>query len=196
MSAWLRYSLFWSKSFQLLNTQKNYIDYTYGLSVRNYPCEDTYAFCLDIKSLITAVNSHTLRRLNQYHHLMIIISSIIIIIINYYYYYYHVILCNFRSLFYFTYIIVNSWYLNKPDEDWYWPVEISQLNSISRCLISPCKSLLDCNVFNFIYFDWSRSFWIRRWARLFVHGFCSGFFTLTKHSIINIRFPLEKETHI
>ena len=98
MSAWLRYSLFWSKSFQLLNTQKNYIDYTYGLSVRNYPCEDTYAFCLDIKSLITAVNSHTLRRLNQYHHLMIIISSIIIIIINYYYYYYHVILCNFRSL--------------------------------------------------------------------------------------------------
>ena len=30
----------------------------------------------------------------------------------------------------------------------YWPVEISQLNSISRCLISPCKSLLDCNVFN------------------------------------------------
>ena len=33
-----------------------------------------------------------------------------------------------------------------------------------------------------IYFDWSRSFWIRRWARLIVHGFCSGFFTLTKHS--------------
>ena len=27
-------------------------------------------------------------------------------------------------------------------------VEISQLNSISRCLISPCKSLLDCNVFS------------------------------------------------
>ena len=50
-----------------------------------------------------------------------------------------------------------------------------------RCLISPCKSLLDCNVFNFIYFDWSRSFWIRRWARLIVHGFCSGYFTLTKH---------------
>ena len=61
---------------------------------------------------------------------------------------YHVILCNFRSLFYFIYISVNSWYLNKPDEDWYWPVEISQPNSISRCLISPCKSLLDCNVFN------------------------------------------------
>ena len=40
------------------------------------------------------------------------------------------------------------YYLNKPDEDWYWPVEISQLNSISRCLISPCKSLLGCNVFN------------------------------------------------
>ena len=52
----------------------------------------------------------------------------------------------FRSLFYFIYISVNSWYLNKPDEDWYWPVEISQLNSISRCLISHCKSLLDCNV--------------------------------------------------
>ena len=92
----------------------------------------------------------------------------------------HVILCNFRSLFYFIYVSLNSWYLNKPDEDWYWPVEISQLYSISRCLISPCKSLLDCNVFNFIYFDWSRSFWIQRWARLFVHGFCSGFFTLTK----------------
>ena len=53
---------------------------------------------------------------------------------------------------YFT-SYINSCYLNKPDEDWYWPVEILQLNSISRCLISPCKSLLDCNVFNFIYFD-------------------------------------------
>ena len=60
---------------------------------------------------------------------------------------YYVILCNFRLLFYLIYISVNSWYLNKPDEDWYWPVEISQLNSISHCLISPCKSLLDCNVF-------------------------------------------------
>ena len=60
---------------------------------------------------------------------------------------YHVILCNFRSLFHFIYISVNSWYLNKPDGDWYWPVEISQLNSISRCLISPCKSLINCNVF-------------------------------------------------
>ena len=39
------------------------------------------------------------------------------------------------------------------DEDWCWPVEIWQLNSISRCLISPYKSLLDCNVFNLIYFD-------------------------------------------
>ena len=82
------------------------------------------------------------------------------------------ILCNFRSLFYFTYISVNSWYLNKPDEDWYCPVEVSQLKSISRCLISPCKSLLDCNVFNLIYFDWLRSFWIWRWASLIVHGFC------------------------
>ena len=46
-------------------------------------------------------------------------------------------------------------YLNKHDEDWYWPVEISQqLNSISRCLISPCKSLLDCNVFNIS--SWSK----------------------------------------
>ena len=64
----------------------------------------------------------------------------------------HVILCNFRSLFYFIYISVNSWYLNKPDEDWYWPVEISQLNSILRCLISTCKSLPDCNVFNIPYY--------------------------------------------
>ena len=71
-----------------------------------------------------------------------------------------------------------NWSKYCQDEDWYWPVEISQLNSISRCLISPCKSLLDCNVFNFIYFDWSRSFWIRRWARLFVQGFCGGFFYL------------------
>ena len=72
--------------------------------------------------------------------------------------------------------------MKTPDKDWYWywPVEISQLNSISRCLISPCKSPLDCNVFNFIYFDWSRSFWIRRWAGLFAHNFCSGFFYLTK----------------
>ena len=30
---------------------------------------------------------------------------------------------------------------------------LHQLDSFSRCLISPCKSLLDCNVFNFIYFD-------------------------------------------
>ena len=58
-----------------------------------------------------------------------------------------------------------------------------QLNSISRCLISPYKSLLDCNVFNFIYFDWSRSFWIRRWARLFVHGFCSVFFFYVNETI-------------
>ena len=49
------------------------------------------------------------------------------------------IICNFRSLFYLIYISANSWYLNKPDENWYWPVQISQLNSISRCLISPCK---------------------------------------------------------
>ena len=88
------------------------------------------------------------------------------------------IICNFRSLFYFIYISENSWYLNKPDEDWYWPVKISQLNSISRCLISPCKSLLDFNVLNLIYFDWSQSFWIRRWARSIVHGFCSVFFYL------------------
>ena len=81
-------------------------------------------------------------------------------------------------------VSVNLWYLNKPDEDWYWPVEISQLNSISRCLISPCKGLLDCNLFNSIYFDWSRCFWIRLWARFFVHGFCRGFFfTLTKKPI-------------
>ena len=77
-------------------------------------------------------------------------------------------------------IPVFSQVMKTPDEDWYWywPVEISQLNSISCCLISPCKSPLDCNVFNFIYFDRSRSLWIRRWARLFVHGFCSGFFYL------------------
>ena len=81
---------------------------------------------------------------------MIIISSIIIHIViiiivvyhhhryhhhhhhyyYYYYYYYHVILCNFRSLFYFMYITVNSSYLNKPNEDWYWAVEMSQLNFI------------------------------------------------------------------
>ena len=69
---------------------------------------------------------------------------------------YHVILCNFRSLFYFIHISVNSWYLNKPDEDWYWPVEISQLNSISRCLISPWKSLLGCNVFSGMYIHFFR----------------------------------------
>ena len=32
------------------------------------------------------------------------------------------------------YIIVNSWYLNKPDEDWYWPIEMSQLNFIHLTL--------------------------------------------------------------
>ena len=71
---------------------------------------------------------------------------------------------------------MNSWYLNKPIEDWYCPVEISQLKSISRCLISPCKSLFDCNVFNLIYFYWLRSFRIWRWARLITHGFCIVFF--------------------
>ena len=43
------------------------------------------------------------------------------------------------------------------DEDWYWPAKISHLNSISRCSIGPCKSLLDCNVFNLIYFDMTLS---------------------------------------
>ena len=92
------------------------------------------------------------------------------------------------SLFYFIYISVNSWYLNKPDEDWYWLVKISQLNSISRCLISSCKSRLDCNVLNLMHFDWSRFFWIRRWARLIVHGFCSGFLTLILHNIILLSY--------
>ena len=52
------------------------------------------------------------------------------------------IICNFRSLFYFIYISVNSWYLNKPDEDWYRVVEISQLNSISHCRFAPAKVFL------------------------------------------------------
>ena len=82
---------------------------------------------------------------------------------------------------------------------WYWPVEISQLNSISRCLISPFQSLLDCNVLNLIYFDWSRSFWIRRWARLIVYGFCTVF-TLTKHryygklTVVKTGYPLTRVT--
>ena len=46
---------------------------------------------------------------------------------------------------------ISEIYINNMNEDWYWPVEISQLNSISRCLISPFKSLLYCNVFNLIY---------------------------------------------
>ena len=50
--------------------------------------------------------------------------------------------------------------------------------SIGIQSISPCQSLLGCNVFNLIYFDWSRSFWIRRWARLIVHGFAVFFFYL------------------
>ena len=54
---------------------------------------------------------------------------------------YHVILCNFPVIILLH--IYNSWYLNKPDE-------ISQLNCISRCLISRCKSLLDCNVFSIL----------------------------------------------
>ena len=29
---------------------------------------------------------------------------------------------------------------NKPDEDWYWLVEISYTQAFSRCLISPCSS--------------------------------------------------------
>ena len=69
-----------------------------------------------------------------------------------------------------------------------WPVE----TSISRCLISPCKSLLSSNVFNLIYFDWSRSFWIRRWARLMEHGFCSVFFTLIKRAQVTQRANLGK----
>ena len=88
---------------------------------------------------------------------------------------------------------MNSWYLNKPDEDWYWPVEISPLNSISPFLISPCKSLLDCNVFNLIYYHWSRSFWFldpTLSKPLIVHGFCSGFFTLTKQFKIVLSFAI------
>ena len=33
-----------------------------------------------------------------------------------------------NKIYTIIYISVNSWYLNKPDEDWYWPVEESQLN--------------------------------------------------------------------
>ena len=38
-------------------------------------------------------------------------------------------------------IICNLCCPNKPDEDWYWPVEISYTQAFSRCLISPCSSL-------------------------------------------------------
>ena len=32
---------------------------------------------------------------------------------------------------------------NKPDEDWYWPVEILYTLEFSHCLISLCRSLFD-----------------------------------------------------
>ena len=38
---------------------------------------------------------------------------------------------------------------NIPDEDWYWPVEISYTQAYSRCLISPCSSLFD---FHFYFY--------------------------------------------
>ena len=51
----------------------------------------------------------------------------------------------------------------------------------SRCLIS----LLHCFFFHFnsifIFFDWSRSCSIQRWATLIVHGFCSAFSSLSLH---------------
>ena len=43
----------------------------------------------------------------------------------------------------------------------------------------PTKVFLTLTFFNFFYFDWSRSLWIRRWTGLFVHGFCSVFFFST-----------------
>ena len=70
-------------------------------------------------------------------------------------------------------LIITIPWIGSSYKDWYWPVEISQLNSISRCLISPCKSLLDCNVLIYI-------FWLITIFNWIVHGFCSGFFTLTK----------------
>ena len=51
----------------------------------------------------------------------------------------------------------------------------------SRCLMS----LLHCFFFHFnsifIFFDWSRSCSIQRWATLIVHGFCSAFSSLSLH---------------
>ena len=47
----------------------------------------------------------------------------------------------------------------------------------SRCLIRLCSSLFDCNSI-FIFFDWSRSCLIHRWAKLIVQGFCDGFSSL------------------
>ena len=37
---------------------------------------------------------------------------------------------------------------NKPNEHWYWSVEISYTQAFSRCLISPCSSFFD---FHFYY---------------------------------------------
>ena len=39
--------------------------------------------------------------------------------------------------------------LNKPDEDWYWHVEISYTQTFSRCLISSCSSPFD---FHFYFY--------------------------------------------
>ena len=47
-----------------------------------------------------------------------------------------------------------------------------------RCLLSLCSSPFDLYSV-FIFFDWSRSCLIQMWAALIVHGFCSGFSSLS-----------------
>ena len=69
---------------------------------------------------------------------------------------------------------------NKPDEDWYWPVEILYTSDFLTLFDQSLQWYFDLN-FIFIFLNWSRLRLIQRWATLIVHDFCSGFSSVNLH---------------
>ena len=86
--------------------------------------------------------------------------------------------CNFRLLFYSRiYSVYSCFSLKNLMKTGNGQLKYCIPRPFSRCLISLCSSLSDFNSI-FIFFDWSRSCLIHRWAKLIVQGFCSGFSSL------------------
>ena len=97
---------------------------------------------------------------------------------------YHVIPCNFPLLFYNSiYSAYSRFFLINLLKTGIGQAKYCIPQPFSRCLISLCSSLFDFNSI-FIFFDSSRSCLIQRWATLIVHGFCSGFSSLSLHYLL------------